>query len=245
MYGCAEKEKTGRFFCRWGSAGSTLFLFGVGVQSLQETAERDGEGDDQSVGSVIHIEEVAHLQVRMVPEQGRKLHEQRSRGKDGKRKGHHKTQNIGRIEIAFVHMRKQEGDPDRKEQRQRENGLFAELLTVDPGDAKHVDEKEEGGADGDAGGKRGVLHTPEYRKDGGRVIVEPGANASRLGEIQRKRIQERTSEQYRRQNQNDIAQREEEKVFCLELPTDPEYGIDGQHEHGLELEAEGERGHDH
>ena len=132
----------------------------------------------------MHRQQIPHLQIRVVPQQRRKLREQR-RGKiHRKRKGQRQRQDIGGVEIPVVHMRQQERDTDREQHRRGEHRLIAQPSAPDKAHAEHREHIRERPDDAGLGGGVRVGDVADQRKHRGRIIIQPRADAAGLAEIQ-------------------------------------------------------------
>ena len=99
-----------------------------------EAEQRQCKSRDQGRGAVIHQQQIPHFQIGMIAQQGRKL-DQQGDGKAeryGKGKGQGQGKNVRRIEIPLMHVRQKEGDADRKQQAQRQDGLVVHPVPIDP-----------------------------------------------------------------------------------------------------------------
>ena len=224
----------------------SLAVFRLGfAQRAEKTDQREGEGDDQGGGPVVHEQEITHLQVGVIAEQRSKLDENRDRKIHGHGERQNQRQNICSVKIALMHMREQEGNPDGEEETKGKVRPVIQRLPVYPGDSQQVHHIKESENDGDGGRSLLVLDLCEYGEDGRGVVVEAAADAAGLAEVERNRLPKRTAQAYRRQDQNQISRGKGRKVFPVQLPAHQEDGIDRENEHGLQLEAEGNRSENH
>ena len=215
------------------------------AQSAEKTDQREGKGGDQGSSAVVHEQEITHFEISVIAEQGSKLDEKRSREIHGYGERQDQSQKIGAVEIALMHMREQERDPDGEEETQRENRPVVQLLPVRQGDGQQIQHIEKGEDHGDGGRGLLVLDVGENCEDGRGIVVETAADAAGLAEIERDGLPERAAQAYRWQDQNQIGHGEDKNMLPVQLPVHQKDGVDREDEHGLQLEAEGNGGENH
>ena len=215
------------------------------AQGADQTDQREGKGGKQSRGAVVHEQEIAHLEICVVAQQRSKLDEESGRKIHGYGEGQNQGQNVRSVEIPFMHVREQKGNPDGEEETEREECPVVQLFSVREGNRQqiqHIDKGEDNG-----NGCRGLLvpDVGENRENGRRVVVETAADAAGLTEIERDGLPERTPQAHGWQNQNQISRGEDKNMFPAQLPAHQKDGVDRKNEHSLQLEAEGDSGENH
>ena len=217
--------------------------------------ERRSEADpdenqrrDKRERAAIHQQQIPPLQICVIPQQRRKLHQQRRSGVHGRGEREHKGEYIGGEEVTLVHMREEKRYAEHEQRGGGEHGALGQSAAERKAHAEHRRHIYERARHADGRCELAVFfwqRVLEKRVHGGGVVVQPRADARRLVKIQRERLGKRATEQHGGQHERHIRRRKNEKMLPVELAVYPQHGIHRQDEHRLKLEAERERGERH
>ena len=177
----------------------------------------------------------------MIAQQGRKLRQRRRRDAQHTGEGQHHRENVRAEEVALVHVRQEEGDTHREEERRRVHRPDAKPIPTQKAEQQHRQHERHRARDAEVRRVRRRGSLPENGVDGRGVVVEAVADAPGLGGVESEGFGKGLAQQHRRQHQQHIEQRHQREVPELIIAPEPQNRHDRQQEHRLELEAEGER----
>ena len=215
------------------------------TKAFKQCDKQAAEHKNQSAGTSVHQQKIAHFQIGVVTQQGSKLSKSRQRRGDGQDKSQKQGENIGCKEIPVMHVRQDKRNTNGKNGGKDHKGGVAESFAHEKSRKQYQKHEGKGTEYGNFCCPLSVLNIGYDGKNGRGVVVEPVSYAAGLTGVKGKGFNKGSAGNYSRHYQYHIAEGKNKKMPQLVFALKPEHCADRQDKHSLQLKAKGQGHHYH